>query len=168
MGKHLLLLAVAAAAGAVSTVPIASYDRALMLDAPGGWYSCPRQAFARDKAKPTFCLQKAGAQGPPPLLVVDIVLNQAYAPKVSLKEIAARDLAARREKVPDGEFTTLKPVKFREGMEGWGFGMKTGGTAFDLFYFGAGRKRYYATCLAVWEKECFAALRSLRVGPTAH
>jgi hypothetical protein len=163
------LLALSLALGATAPAAAArilSYDRKLAVDAPAGWFACPSRAFAAEKEKPAFCLEKKGAEGPPPLLVMDIALNQAYDAKASLKDIAARDLAARRKKVKSGKFTELKPVKFREDLEGESFRMSTGeGAAFELFYFTVGGKGYYATCVGDRAKDCFAVLKSVRPAP---
>jgi len=135
-----------------------AYDRSFTITAAEAWNICPVQSFPDEKARPALCLFPVSEKGGTALLIVDLARNQAYDAMASLGEIARRDLAQRRQRAPQAEFSALQSIQFRKGLSGFGFGMRSGAQAWDTFYFSLGAKRYYATCRGDWKKDCLAAL----------
>ena len=155
----------AAALFAVSArgAQFSAYDGSFALSTTDRWNVCDVKAFASSTSKPALCLLEVTAgSAPPTLLILDIALNQAYEPGSSLEVIARRDLAMRRKKQPSAKLTPLKPVRFRTDLDGFGLGMLNGGIGWDTFYFALGPKRYFATCRGDVEKDCLAALSTIR------
>ena len=110
-----------------------------------------------------LCLVEISAPTAPlTLLITDIVWNQAYKSGSSLEDFARRDLALHRKKAPSAQFTPFKLLRFRPGLDGYRFGMRNGNREEVTFYFALGPNRYSATCRGDVEKDCLAALATLR------
>ena len=140
-----------------------AYDGSFSLAAADRWKDCGVKTFEHSKKKPALCLMEpSSGSAPPTLLILDIAFNQGYKPGAPLEDIARRDLAMRRKKKPGAKSTPVKPVRFRTGLDGFGFGMQYGDRGWDTFYFALGPKRYTATCRGDREKDCLTALATIR------
>jgi hypothetical protein len=155
------LLAAALLSTSARAATFVAYDGSFSIETPDSLNACDVRAFTPAK-RPALCLEPTVyAGGPPALVILDAARSEVYDPAGSLEDFARRDLAMHQRKMAKSRFSALKPLKFRDDLQGYGWGTDAGGHAFDMFYFQLGGRKYYAWCRGDEQKNCYAALATV-------